>query len=243
MKSLAKLSLVAITVAGLLLGGFILVRHKKPQWFKPKTPAKRYPHEHLPSSDWEPKARLGAYDHILHKGETLASIAKLRYGHEKYAGVIKLYNHIEDELHIEEGTVLRLPDMSAILADEGLTQVAAREVELLLCSRAKYDRVVDKVWALRQQDSHVAPDDIKRELLEAADDLQEATERLRANREGVSRAPASMIGQLEGSMHGMRELTRDDENPDPNSYDIDIVQQRYGLAFSYAIIWARDGFK
>jgi hypothetical protein len=84
------------------------------------------------------------------------------------------------------------------------------------------------------------PQKIKQELLEAADDLQQATESLKRNKPGTTRPPAKMIGQLESAMNGMRQLA--EGTIDDNGYDIDMVQQRYGLALSYAIIWAREGF-
>jgi hypothetical protein len=41
-------------------------------------------------------------------------------------------------------------------------------------------------------------------------------------------------------MGQMWELT---ERLDSYGYDIDMVQQRFALALTYSIIWARDGFK
>jgi hypothetical protein len=245
MKSLTlKIRLIiTLAVVVLVIGGIILLR-QKPAWWQPEIQAKRYPHKHLPPSEWEPRAKLNADTYALHNGETLADVAVLRYGHQKYAGVIKLCNHIEDETHIEAGSNLHLPDMSAILAEEGVTKVAAGEVELILCSRAKYDKVVDQLLALRlhANGSYETPEPLKLELLEAADDLQTATENLKASKAGMSGVPKSMIGQLEQGMTGMRDLAWGN-NADPNSYDIDMVQQRYALALAYAVIWAREGFK
>lgn len=244
MKSLAlKALIISFAAAALVIGGIILLRQKQ-ALVQPKAQVKRYPHEHLPSSAWEPNAKLHADTYKLRKDETLASVARLRYGHQNYHGVIKLYNHVEDEVQVEVGTTLRVPDMSVILAEEGLTKVAAEEVELILCSRAKYDRVVDQLWALRTHadSTYAVPEEVKRELLEAADDLQQATENLKGSKAGVSGSPKSMIGQLEKSMTGMRDLAWG-EHADPNGYDIDIVQQRFALALTYAIIWAREGFK
>lgn len=242
MKSLAlKSSLVISFAVGLLIiGGIILVRQKQGR-LQPTLQAKRYTHEHLAMSAWEPKAKLHADTYKLRNDETLASVAKLRYGHQNYAGVIKLYNHIEDELHLEAGTTLRVPDISAILAEEGVTKAIAAEVELILCSRAKYDNVKDKLGTLQAQvdGTYAVPEDVKRELREAADDLQQATVNLKATKAGG--VPKSMIGQLEQCMQLMRELALG--HLDSYGYDIDVVQQRYALALAYAIIWARVGFK
>lgn len=236
MKLLSWKTVVIISLALCLLvfGGVILFRQKR----EPPLPVvKRYPHEHLQTSALEPRASLHTIDYKLPHGETLNGVAKLRYGHRDYYRVIKLYNHLEDEGQVAADYQLRLPDMSAILADEGVTKVAPQEVILILCSRAKYDRVVDQLWAHRSQLS----EDVKRELLEAADDLQQATEGLKQTKPGVSGVPVKMIDQLEQAMLAMQDLA--DGHFDSYGYDIDMVQQRYALALTYAINWARDGFQ
>jgi|GEM_PF-3430626 len=232
---------IRITVSLLVIGA-VGVSCQKPATVQLQ--AERYPHEHLQTSSLEPNAELHAVNYELRDGETLASVAKRRYGHQHYYRVIKLYNHVEDEDQIGTDRTLRLPEMSVILAEEGVTKVAAQEVTLILCSRAKYDRVVERLWALRAQSpvDNQVPEDVRRELLEAADDLQQATASLRQVRPGVTGVPRNTIRQLEQNIVGMRDLAQG-EHSDPNGYDIDMVQQRYALALTYAIIWARDGFK
>lgn len=102
MKSSAlKVSLITgLALSVLVLGGIVLIR-QKPAWLRHTPQAKRYPHEHLNTSEWEPKAKVDAVAYTLRSDETLASVAALRYGHQYYFHVIKLYNHIEDEGHIE----------------------------------------------------------------------------------------------------------------------------------------------
>lgn len=235
-----------IVVAGfavcLVVFGIILLVRQRPAVVQ--RDSRRYPHEHLQASALEPSAQLNKVDYTLRNGETLAGVAKLRYGHQNYYRVIKLYNHLADEGQIPTDSALRLPEMSAILAEEGLTKVAAQEVALILCSRAKYDRVVTQLWALRAKpgNNYQLPEDVRRELFEAADDLQQATESLKQTRQGVIAVPRHMINQLEQNMAGLRNLAQG-EHSDPNGYDIDLVQQHYALALAYAIIWAREGFK
>ena len=202
---------------------------------------KHYPHEHLQASAFEPLDKLRTVEYKLREGETLASIARLRYGHQKYYSVIKLYNHIEDETKVEVNDTLRLPDVSDILAQEGLTRVIPQEVNLILCSRAKYDRILDQLRTLHgPTGTDSIPENLKQELFEAVDDLQQVTESLKVLKPGVSAVPVRTIGQLEGCAGQMLGLT---EGLDSYGYDIDMVQQRFALAITYAIIWARDGFK
>ena len=239
-----KLLILLVVVPSVLGAGVILMR-RHPAWLRPKVQARRYPHQHLPSSEWEAGAKLTAASYTLPEGETLAYVARLRYGHQNYYRIIKLYNHIENEELVKAGTTLRLPDISNILAEEGFTKVAGAEAEMILCSRAKYDRVVGQLWELRihaEANGYTLPADVRQELLEAADDLDQATQRLRESRPGVIRAPERMIRQLEQNMGVMRALAEGD-HADPNGYDIDILQQGYAFALAYAIIWAREGFK
>ena len=231
--SLKPSHILSITVCLLVFGA--AVRFLQP---------KRYPHEHLSTSALEPRAKLQTVDYKLRDGQTLAEVARLRYGHQNYYSVIKLYNHIADERQMAANFGLRLPDMSVIVADEGLVRVVPQEIGLILCSRAKYDKVVDQLWALRSQspNNHLLPEGIQQELLEAADDLQQAIESLKVTRTGMNGVPVHTIGQLQECLTLIKLLAAG-ELSDPNGYNIDMVQQRYALALTYAILWARDGFK
>lgn len=183
--------------------------------------------------------------YILQEHDSLASIAARRYGHENYFEVIKLYNHLEDAAVVAKGATVKLPDISTILAEEGFTRVAAPEMEMILCSRAKYERLKQQLTELRinvaPKQRVPLPPNVKQELLEAADDLQQATESLKRARPGVSAAPAKMIGQLESVMRIIRDLAAGSH--DGYGYDIDMVQQHYALGLTNGIIWAREGFK
>jgi phage tail protein X len=237
----AGILIAAVTAVILLVAGFVLIRRSS--WWKPKVQTARYLHQHLPASEWEPTATLTTDPYTMREGDTLASLARRRYGHQKYSGVIKLYNHIENESAVPAGATLRLPDMSTVLTEEGLSRVAASEMEMILCARAKYAKVESQLWELSDRPSGervTVPQNVKQELMEAADDLEQATESLKTNRPGTTRPPAKMIGQLESAMYGMRQLAQG--TIDDNGYDIDMVQQRYGLGLTYGIIWAREGF-
>ncbi len=238
------LYLIAIAAVAILIVAGVLIA-RRISWSKPKVQAQRYLHKHLPSSEWEPAARFTDASRTLRQGETLANIARLRYGHQHYSDIIKLYNHIAEAVPV--GTSLRVPDISTILTEEGFARVAGPEMEMILCSRAKYDKIVDQLRAVKREPplhqgavTAVMPQTIKQELSEAADDLQQATESLKTNKPGTIRPPAKMIGQLESAMRGMRQLA--EGRLDDYGYDIDLVQQRYALGLSNGIVWAREGF-
>lgn len=244
MKRKSQTLVLGIAVTAVVISGTALFV-RSALWSTPQVETQRDPHQHLPSTEWEPNAKLTEVSYTVSQGDSLASIATLRYGHRYYDRIIKLFNQIKNEDNVATGTTLRLPDISHILADEGFTKVAPAETELILCSRAKYDKVSGHLSALRRgrplRDRVILPETIRLELLDAADDLERATEDLKASKPGVTRPPLKMIGQLEGSVWGMKELAEGAN--DGYGYDIDMVHQRFALGLTYAVIWAREGFK
>jgi hypothetical protein len=215
MKLLSPKSGLIVVFALCVLGFGIYVFRQKPRTVLP--PFKRYPHAHLQTSALEPNAQLQQVDYTLRNGETLAGVARLRYAHQHYYRVIKLYNHLADEHQVAADYKLRLPEMSVILAEEGLNKVAAQEVAAILCARAKYDRVVKQLWALRVEttNTYQLPEAVRQELLEAADDLQQATENLKQPRSGVTTGvPRYMIRLLEQNVTSLRGLA-DGDHADP----------------------------
>ena len=63
-----KLLIILISLASgvLVVGVFIVRRHRARS--APKVEAKRYPHQHLPSSEWEAGAKLPATPYTLISG-------------------------------------------------------------------------------------------------------------------------------------------------------------------------------
>lgn len=234
--------LTAFTL-GVLIAGVLLAQHNSSKR-QSSQQTRRHPHAHVPRAEYEADAELNAPSYTLSDGDTLERVATLRYGHRYYDRIIKLSNNIADENSMKAGTRLRLPSLIDVLTEAGFTKVAPSESELILCSRAKYGKVKARLWALRREakrDRVIVPEDDRLALLEAASDLEEAIDGLKANRPGVIRAPRSMIGQLEQNAVSLRELAEGAN--DGYGYDLDIVEQRFALALSYGILWAREGFK
>lgn len=234
---------VATFILGVLIAGVLFIQHNSPQR-QYLQQARRYPHRHILREEYEAGTKLNVDSYTLSEGNTLEKIANLRYDHRYYYRIIKLSNHIEDETNIKVGTQLRLPNLIDLLSEEGFTKAAPSESEFILCSRAKYGKVKDQLWELRRDvksDKVMVPEDIRLSLLEASSDLEEAIDGLKAIKPGITQAPKSMIGQLEQNAGSLRELAEGAN--DGYSYDLDVVEQRYALALSYGIIWARDGFK
>lgn len=233
-----------ITLAlGALIAGVLLIQNNcSNRQVSPQT--RRYPHVHVPRADYEAGPELNALSYTMDKGDTLERLATLRYDHPYYHRIIKLSNDIKDENNIEVGTHLRLPNLVDLLIESGFSEAAPSETELILCSRAKYKKVKSELWALRRDATGkgvIVPEDKRLALLEAASDLEEAIDRLKADKPGVSQAPRMMIGQLEKNAASLRELAEGAN--DGYGYDLDMVEQRYALALSYGIIWAREGFE
>lgn len=243
---LSTLRIVAGVTAltlGVLIAGVLFIKHYSPERQVSRQTG-RYPHVHVLRAEYEADAALNTHSYTLSEGDTLERIATLRYDHRHYDRIIKLSNRIEDENNVKAGARLRLPDMIDVLIEEGFTKVAPSEAELILCSRAKYGKVKARLWTLRREarrDRVLVPEDTRLALLEAASDLEEAMDRLKADKAGVTRTPRSMIGQLEQNAISLRELA--DGANDGYGYDLDQVEQCFALALADGIIWAREGFK
>lgn len=243
---LSTRKIVAVVTActlGLIIASVLFVQHNSPKSHAPRQ-TRRYPHAHVSRAEYEAGAELSAHSYTLSEGDTLERIATLRYDHRYYDRIIRLSNHIEDKNSVRTGTRLRLPNLLDVLNEGGFTKVASSESELILCSRARYGKVKDRLSALRREaerDRVIVPEENRLALLEAASDLEEAIDGLKANKPGVTRAPISMIGQLEQNAVSLRELAEGAN--DGYGYALDIVEQRYALALSYGILWAREGFK
>lgn len=245
MKLLTQRKVAGITTCtlGVIIAGVLFTQHSCSARQTSQN-VKRYPHTHVAPAEYEANAKSNALRYTVSEGDTLERIATSRYDHRYYDRIIKLSNHIEDESKVKAGADLRLPNLMDVLTEEEFTKEAAYESQLILCSRAKYRRVKNPLWALRgaaNRDRIVVPEDYRLALLEAASDLEEAIDGLRANKPGVTQSPRSMIGQLEQNAGTLRELAEGAN--DGYGYDLDIVDQRYALALSYGVLWARAGFK
>lgn len=183
--------------------------------------------------------------HAVEAGDTLWTISERRYGSRHYSKIIQLYNHIAEPSELHVGDEIKLPDLKAILADEGLTRLMGDEVDSVLAAKARYMDVERKLQdarrGARRGETVEIPEDVREALLGAADELDKAAAGFGVEKPGVVKAPKSLIGQLTQTSGNLRRMATGWS--DGYGYDIDMVHQRLALAMRNGIIWARSGFE
>lgn len=189
----------------------------------------------------------------VRSGDTLENIAWQRYGNRCYMGLIAMHNEMEDSYRLVVGDTLRLPDLTAILAETGLTALVGAEMESILAAREAYVDVEHALWTIRQSAPRVTgdpgtprpvldlPEHVVASLVAASELLRSAARGLGQPRERVINPPHHLIGQLQKAADNLDRQARGIQ--DGYGYDMDMVHQRIALALRYAIIWAREGFQ
>ncbi len=183
--------------------------------------------------------------HRVKAGETLWALSERRYGNRHYSKIVQLYNHIDDPKALRAGDEIRLPSLTVILAEEGLTNVMRDEVSSILNARTWYMEVEERLWILRSGTRRgevvEIPEEVKHALRKAADETERAAAGFGINKPGVKQTPTSLIGQLTRTVTNVRRIATGWS--DGYGYDLDMVHQRLAWAMYYGIIWARNGFE
>ena len=181
----------------------------------------------------------------LEADDTLRALSERRYGSPHYSKIVKIYNRVEDPKTLRPGDNIRIPELMAILEEEGLTRVMGSEVSGILNARSRYMAVEEQLWALRSGTRRgivvEIPAEIEQALLRAAKEAETAAAGFGILKPGVRQVPRSLIGQLMQSATNLRRIATGWS--DGYGYDLDMVHQRLALAMYYGIIWARNGFE
>ena len=129
-----------------------------------------------------------------------------------------------------------------------------KEICFILSAREKYIKVshslmnsrIDFFRKKKNEPGMSVPvsDEMKAILSEIRADVQKAIHGFSTKKRGVINIPEKLIGQLRAAdrlLSGIAAGSVIDESS-RYGYDVDLVNQRLGLALKYAIIWAKDGF-
>jgi len=129
------------------------------------------------------------------------------------------------------------------------------EICHILLAREKYRRVKHFLmhsrtrWFREHRERRWPPpvpvsEDMKKLLGEIRAYLQKAIEGFGIKKNGVVKIPEKLIGQLIQA-DGLLSVIERGGNIEGSGYgyDVDMVDQRMGLALKYSLIWAREGFK
>ena len=179
---------------------------------------------------------------IVERGSNLGAIAAAAYGHECFAGFVAAINGITDPGRIVAGQELRTPSLSSAFRDAGLDPRHQPAINAL--SKACTDYYAAEPAYLKARDesgvssgAFPIPQGICVTFVGCADVIEAATAALRAaNPPG--NVPKMTIDQFQQVSGLIRELASG--SIDGYGYDHEMVGQRFGLAFTNAIVWTQD---
>jgi len=184
----------------------------------------------------------GQASHPLKKGETLWGVAAQVYGNRHYDKLIALHNRIARPERIPAGTVLRVPDLSAVLAEAGLAPRYSAGIDLLLEIYSEYRIVEQELDDLHRAAGRTTVQlsaKTRAHLDAAAGAADAAIEYFSRPGEGAAR-PDRLIGQLRSLSSLLGQLAGGAN--DGYGYDLDMVHQHLAWAMQNACRWAEKGF-
>ena len=182
---------------------------------------------------------------MIGRGQNLRLIGSAAYGHERFSGFVAVLNRIPDPERIGEGVELKTPSLGVAFRDAEMDQAYQPVLNVLAKACTDYFSIEPAYLAARQasgvqRGNFSIPADIQAKLVACADAIDAAVARLSAVKppHGV---PKLAIGQFRQAAKQIRELARG--SIDGDGYDYDMVGQRFGLAFTNALIWTQQGHR
>ena len=182
---------------------------------------------------------------VLKLGDNLRAVGAAAYGHERFSGFVARLNGIADPERVMAGATLKLPSLSIAFRDAGLDPRYQPAINVLAKSCTDFHAVLPAYLNARNVSGvgagHFAiSSDLQRKLAACADGIDAACRVLRSP-PAPHAAPKMTIAQFTQVSDGIRELARG--SIDGYGYDYDLVGQRFGLAFTNAIVWTQSGHR
>jgi len=178
---------------------------------------------------------------IVDRGANLGTIAANAYGHERFSGFVAVLNGITDPGHLVAGQELKTPSFSSAFRDAGLDPRYQPAINALSKACTDY-YAVEPAYLKARDESGVSsgtfpiPEGIRATFLGCADAIEAATAALRTSKP-PDNVPKMTIGQLQQVSGLIRELASG--SIDGYGYDHYMIGQRFGLAFTNAILWTQ----
>jgi hypothetical protein len=178
---------------------------------------------------------------MVERGSNLGAIAAVAYGHERFAGFVAALNGVTDPGRIVAGQELRTPSLSSAFREAELDRRYQPAINAL-CKACTDYYATEPAYLKARHESGVSsgtfpiPEGIRVTFLECADTIEAATAALRTAKP-PDNVPKMTIDQFHQVSGLIRELASG--SIDGYGYDYDMVGQRFGLAFTNAIIWTQ----
>lgn len=186
-------------------------------------------------------ARPSSQSVIVEPGMNLRAIAAAAYGHERFSGFVAAVNGITDPERIVAGQELKTPSLSSAFRDVGLDPRYQPAIDALVKACTDY-QAAEPAYLKARRDSGVSagtftvPENIRATFTGCADSIDAATATLGMVKP-PDKVPKMTIDQFRQVSGLIRELASG--SIDGYGYDSDLVGQRFGLAFTNAILWTQ----
>jgi hypothetical protein len=179
---------------------------------------------------------------VVERGSNLRAISAAAYGHERFSGFVAALNGISDPERIIAGTTLKTPSLSAAFRDAGLDSRYQPAINALAKASTDFHATLPTYLKARSASgvasgTFTVPADTRATFMACADAIVAASAVL-----GTATPPHSIpkmtISQFLDAAGLIRELASG--SIDGYGYDYDLVGQRFGLAFTNAIVWTQQ---
>ncbi|CAN5766841.1 hypothetical protein BH11VER1_BH11VER1_39580 [soil metagenome] len=178
----------------------------------------------------------------VNDGANLRSIGRAAYGHERFSGFIAALNGISDPERIQAGVALKTPSLAAAFRDVGADPVYQPAINVLAKACTNYYALEPSYLDARRASGVIRgkftiDGQMSAKLVTCADSIDAGVAALSTVRPPHT-VPAMAIGQFKQAAGHIRELATG--MIDGYGYDYDLVGQRFGLAFTNALIWTQQ---
>lgn len=196
----------------------------------------------LPSVATEAVPAPGTLTVVVERGSNLRAVGGSAYGHERFSGFVAAINGLPDPERVQAGVTLKTPSLSVAFRDAGLDSRYQPAINVLAKACTDFYRVFPEYRKARYasgiaRGTFAIPQHIKTTYSQCADSIDAAI-RVLVRVKPPHKVPQRTIDQFRQVSSGIRELAAG--SIDGYGYDYDMVGQRFGIAFTNAIIWTQQ---
>ena len=167
------------------------------------------------------------------------------YGNSHYSSIMTVYNEIKNVSNIEDGTLIKIPELGNLLKDPRLKiyPFLDQEMDQIIKALNLFKLHEKKLYRLREEQNMKQPLDmpknIQNDLLKAVALIDQAVSSLKTKEAGPTKDGKRMMEHLHSVSKNMKDLANGKHDTD-YGYDIDLVHQRLIHGLHSGIAWAKQ---
>lgn len=178
----------------------------------------------------------------LKPGSNLGIVAQEAYGHERFSGFLSVINGITDPTRIRDGTELKTPAIPIAFQEAGVDATYQPAINALAKAATDYFAQSGAFRGALTASTESGKPELSAGVTAAFISSADAVDAAVAVLEGAApphTVPKKSIEQFRQASAHLRKLAKGDIATD--DYTQDTVGQRFGLGFTNAILWTKDG--